>query len=82
MRLPCSAALDAVIASDDSKLMDREAEKVRLEIALQEIFVTPEVEKDGLGGLNDERMTKTIEQAVQGFDLTSTPALGDIYLVD
>jgi NitT/TauT family transport system substrate-binding protein len=74
-----SAALDAVIASDDSKLMDREAEKVRLEIALQEIFVTPEVEKDGLGGLNDERMTKTIEQAVQGFDLTSTPALGDIY---
>jgi hypothetical protein len=24
-------------------------------------------------------MTKTIEQAVQGFGLTSTPALGDIY---
>jgi NitT/TauT family transport system substrate-binding protein len=74
-----TAGLDAVIASDESKLMDREAERVRLEIALRDIYVTPEVEQNGLGGLDEARMTKTIEQAVQGFGLSATPTLAEIY---
>jgi NitT/TauT family transport system substrate-binding protein len=74
-----TAGLDAVIASDESKLMDREAEKVRLEIALRDIYVTPEVEQNGLGGLDEARMTKTIEQAVRGFGLSAAPALDEIY---
>jgi NitT/TauT family transport system substrate-binding protein len=74
-----TAGLDAVIASDESKLMDREAERVRLEIALRDLYVTPEVEANGLGGLDEARMNKTIEQAVQGFGITSAPAIADIF---
>ncbi len=73
------AGLDAVIASDDSKLMDRQAEKVRLEIAMRDLFVTPEVEKNGLGGLDEKRMQKTIDQTIVGFKLKSKPTLADIY---
>ena len=74
-----TAAVDAVIASDDSKLMDRQAEKVRLEIAMKDLFITPEVEKNGLGGLDPKRMEKTIEQTIAGFKLKSKPTLQDIY---
>ncbi|MDX2230949.1 MAG: ABC transporter substrate-binding protein [Leptolyngbyaceae cyanobacterium bins.349] len=74
-----SAGLDAVIASDDSKLMDREAERVRLEIALRDLYITPEVEKNGLGGLDEKRMAKTIEQTIAGFNLKGAPTVDDIF---
>jgi NitT/TauT family transport system substrate-binding protein len=74
-----AAGLDAVIAADQSKLMDREAEKVRLQIALERMMVTPEVESLGLGAIDSKRMEKTITQTVQGFGLKSTPKLSDIF---
>lgn len=74
-----SAGLDAVIAADQSKLMDRAAEKVRLEIALKDLFITPEVEKNGIGVVDKSRMEKTIEQTVEGFKLKGKPKLADIY---
>lgn len=74
-----AAGLDAVIAADQSKLMDREAEKVRLQIALERMLVTPEVESLGLGAIDPKRMEKTITQTVQGFGLKSTPKLSDIF---
>lgn len=74
-----SAGLDAVMASDESKLMSREAEKVRLEIALRDLFITPEVEKNGLGGLDEKRMAKTIEQTIAGFKLKGKPTVADIF---
>lgn len=74
-----TAGLDAVVAADQSKLMDREAEKVRLQIALERMFVTPETEALGLGALDPKRMEQTITQTVQGFGLKTTPKLSDIY---
>lgn len=74
-----TAGLDAVLAADESKLMDRQAEKVRLEIALQQLFVTPEVEKNGLGGIDQARLTGTIEQTVKGFGLSGNPTIADIF---
>lgn len=74
-----SAGLDAVIAADQSKLMDRTAEKARLEIALERMFVTPEVEKSGLGSVDPQRLETTIQQTVQGFGLKSNPKVADIF---
>ncbi|MEP0910280.1 ABC transporter substrate-binding protein [Leptolyngbya sp. GB1-A1] len=74
-----SAGLDAVMASDDSKLMDRNAEKVRMEIALERMFITPEVEKLGLGAVDPKRLETTIEQTVEGFGLPSKPAVSDVF---
>jgi len=74
-----SAGLDAVMASDESKLMNRDAEKVRLEIALRDLYITPEAEKIGLGALDEQRMAKTIEQTVEGFKLKGKPKVADIF---
>ncbi len=74
-----SAGLDTVIAADQSKLMDRTAEKARLEVALERLYVTPEVEKSGLGSIDPQRLEKTIEQTVEGFGLKSNPQVADIY---
>ncbi|WP_088893284.1 ABC transporter substrate-binding protein [Leptolyngbya ohadii] len=74
-----TAGLDAVMASDDSKLMDRNAEKVRMQIALDRMFITPEAEKLGLGAVDPKRLETTIEQTVEGFGLPSKPAVSDIF---
>ncbi|MBF2027781.1 MAG: ABC transporter substrate-binding protein [Oscillatoriales cyanobacterium C42_A2020_001] len=74
-----SGGLDAVLAADQSKLMDRNAEKVRLEIALKDLYITPEVEKNGLGYLDPKRMEETIAQTVKGFKLKGKPTVADIY---
>ena len=74
-----AAGLDAVVAADQSKLMDREAEKVRLQIALERMFITPEAESLGLGAIDLMRMETTIGQTVQGFGVKSTPKLSDIF---
>lgn len=74
-----TAGLDAVLAADQSKLMNREAEKVRMQIALERLFVTPEAEKLGLGSVDAKRLEKSIEQTVVGFKLKGKPTAADIY---
>ncbi|MBF2046928.1 MAG: ABC transporter substrate-binding protein [Elainella sp. C42_A2020_010] len=60
-----AAGLASVMAAGDS-LMDENAEKLRLQIALEDLYVTPEVEKNGLGGVDPARLEKTIEQVAKG----------------
>ncbi|MBW4693917.1 MAG: ABC transporter substrate-binding protein [Lyngbya sp. HA4199-MV5] len=74
-----NAALDAVLAADQSKLMNREAEKIRLQVALDRLFITPEAEKLGLGSVDTKRLEKSIEQTVIGFNLKGKPKVADIY---
>ncbi len=74
-----TAGLDAVLAADQSKLMNREAEKVRMQIALERLFITPEAEKLGLGSVDTKRLEKSIEQTVVGFKLKGKPTAADIY---
>jgi NitT/TauT family transport system substrate-binding protein len=74
-----NAGLDAVLEADQSKLMSRDAEKTRLTIALEDLFVTPEVEKNGLGAVDSARLQTTLDQTVKGFKLKTTPKIGDIF---
>lgn len=74
-----TAGLDAVIAADQSKLMDRNAEKIRLEVAMERMFITPEVEKAGLGSVDPQRLEKTLQQTAKGFGLKGDPKVADIY---
>jgi NitT/TauT family transport system substrate-binding protein len=74
-----ASALDAVIAADASKLMNRDAETLRLQIALDKLLVTPEVESVGLGDLDPKRLQTTINQTVAGFGLKGAPKVTDIF---
>lgn len=78
-----TAALDLVISTDQSKLMDRDAEKLRLKLAIERMYVTPEVEAAGFGGVDMKRLDKSIAQTVEGFSLkpvTSADLFTDKFL--
>ncbi|MBD2186785.1 ABC transporter substrate-binding protein [Pseudanabaena mucicola] len=78
-----SAALDLVVSTDQSKLMDRDAEKLRLKLALERMYVTPELEASGLGSADMKRLDKSIAQTVEGFKLnpvTSADLFTDKFL--
>jgi len=49
------AGLDSVIAAGD-ELMERDAEKLRLQIALNNLLVNEEVETIGLGAVDLDRL--------------------------
>ncbi len=73
------AGLNAVMTADESKLMDREAEKVRLQIALEKQMITPEVENLGLGDANKDRLAKSIRQTIEGFNLKTQFKPEDVF---
>jgi len=73
-----NAALDLVISTDQSKLMDRDAEKLRLKLAIERLYVSPEVEANGFGGVDMKRLEKSVTQTVEGFKLKPTTA-ADIF---
>lgn len=72
-----NAGLASVMAAGDS-LMDQNAEKLRLQIALEDLYVTPEVEKVGLGGVDEARLEKTIEQVAKGLGV-AVPEVSDVF---
>ncbi len=74
-----TAGLDAVVAADQSKLISREAEKARLQIALERMFLSPEVDRIGLGASDPKRLQKSIDQTVTGFKLPGSPKVADVF---
>ena len=66
------AGLESVAKAGDS-LMDKNAEKRRLQIALERLYITPEVEKVGLGGVEPARLEKTIKQVSKVFNIEAPP---------
>lgn len=72
-----TAGLDSVMKAGDS-LMDRNSEKLRLQIATENLYVSPEVEQVGLGGVDPARLQKTIEQVSQGLGV-ATPPLEQVF---
>jgi NitT/TauT family transport system substrate-binding protein len=64
-----TAALDLVVSTDQSKLMDRDAEKLRLKLAIERMYVTSEVEAAGFGGVDMKRLEKSVNQTIEGFKL-------------
>ncbi len=74
-----SAGLDSVMAADDSGLMKREDEKLRLQIALDDLMMTDEVAEMGIGTVDPERFETTIAQVVEGFELSETPSIDEVF---
>jgi NitT/TauT family transport system substrate-binding protein len=72
------AGLDSVMAQGDD-LMERESEKLRLQIALDDLLVNEEVEANGLGAIDPERLKVSIDQTVKGFSLANTPAVEEVF---
>jgi NitT/TauT family transport system substrate-binding protein len=73
-----TAGLDSVMAVGDD-LMERDAEKLRLQIALDNLLINDEVESNGLGEIDPERLKVSIDQTVNGFGLSSTPAVDEVF---
>lgn len=72
------AGLDSVIAQGDD-LIERDAEKLRLQLALNGMLVNEEVEANGLATVDPDRLRITIEQTVRGFGLANTPAIEEVF---
>ena len=73
-----ATGLESVMAAGD-ELMDRESEKLRLQIALDGLLVSEEVEQNGLGSADPARLEETIAQTVEGFGLTETPSIDEVF---
>ncbi len=64
-------AVEIMAEFDD--LYDVALERERLQIAIDTLFVTPEVEANGFGAVDESRFKQTIDLVVKGFELGTTP---------
>ena len=71
------AAIEALARQEP--LINKALEKRRLQYALQQLVVTPEARRVGLGDLSDERLSKAIGQVQRAFDLPRAPAVGEVF---
>lgn len=60
-------------------LFDVELERDRLQLAIDTLYLSPEVEEYGLGGIQPERMDTTIGQVVEGFGLSMRPTAAEVF---
>ncbi|WP_293342570.1 hypothetical protein [Microcoleus sp. CAWBG58] len=67
-----AAGLESVAKAADS-LMDKNAEKRRLQIALERLYISPEVEKVGLGGVDPTRLEATAKQVAGALKIEAPP---------
>lgn len=72
-----NVGLDSVVKAGDS-LMDANSEKLRLKIALEKLYVTPEVDQVGIAGADPARLEKTIQQVSKGFGL-EVPKIDQVF---
>ena len=70
-------AVSIMAAYDD--LYEIPLERERLQIAIDTLFLSPEVETNGFGAVDASRFRQTIDQVVQGFDLGTTPEPEQIF---
>ena len=57
----------------------RDVELERLKLSLQKNFVTPDVQKNGLGGVDMKRLERSIDQIGLTFQYTNKPKAADIF---
>ncbi|MDA0981847.1 MAG: ABC transporter substrate-binding protein [Proteobacteria bacterium] len=57
----------------------REVELERLKLSLQKNYVTPDVEKNGLGGVDMKRLERSIDQIGLTFNYTAKPKAADVF---
>jgi NitT/TauT family transport system substrate-binding protein len=72
------AGLASVVAAGD-ELMNEDAERLRLQLALDGLIINEEVERLGLGAVDPARLQESIEQTVAGFELQKTPRIEEVF---
>jgi NitT/TauT family transport system substrate-binding protein len=60
-------------------LIDQELEKQRLDMAIEQNILTPYVQENGFGTIDEARMARAIEQLAEALDLAAKPAVADIW---
>lgn len=60
-------------------VFDEETERYRLDLALDNLILSPEVEENGVGGIDPARLETTIAQVVEGFGLSNTPTVDEVF---
>jgi len=70
-------AIDSVMKRN--QIAKRDVELERLKLSLQRNFVTPDVKKNGIGGIDVKRLERSIEQIGLTFQYTNKPKPADIF---
>ena len=60
-------------------LIDQELERRRLDMAIEQNIVTPYVQENGFGAIDEARMARAIDQLDAALDLPTKPAVADIW---
>ena len=60
-------------------LINVPVEKRRLQYSFDKLIVSPEMREIGVGDIVDERMARAIGAVVEGYQLTRTPAPGEVF---
>jgi NitT/TauT family transport system substrate-binding protein len=72
-----AAAIDGVVKRNDAAKKDVELDRLRM--AIKDNIVTPEVQKNGYGGIDTARMEKAIEQIGLAYEFKAKPKPSDIF---
>jgi NitT/TauT family transport system substrate-binding protein len=70
-------AIDALMKVN--KIANRDNELARLKMALRDNYVTPAVEKNGLGAIDMKRLSDSIDQIGLTFNFTNKPTAEEIF---
>ncbi|PNR00687.1 hypothetical protein C1S70_00810 [Azospirillum argentinense] len=65
------AGVKAVLAYDN--LAKEELERARMKFSYEQLILSPEVDRLGLGDVDDARLARSIGSMVEGYQLTATP---------
>jgi NitT/TauT family transport system substrate-binding protein len=60
-------------------LIDQELETQRLNMAIEQNILTPYVQENGFGTIDEARMARAIDQLAEALDLAAKPAVSDIW---
>jgi NitT/TauT family transport system substrate-binding protein len=71
------SAIDSLMKRNP--IAKRDVELERLKLSLQKNFVTPDVQKNGLGAVDMKRLERSIEQIGLTFQYTNKPKAADIF---
>jgi NitT/TauT family transport system substrate-binding protein len=74
------AAIDSMMKRNP--IAKRDVELERLKLSLQKNFVTPDVQKNGLGAVDMKRLERSIEQIGLTFQYTNKPKAADIFTAE
>jgi NitT/TauT family transport system substrate-binding protein len=72
-----AGALDSVVKRNEDANKATELERLRM--ALKDNILTPEVEKNGLGGIDAARFDKAVEQIALTYNFKAKPKASDIF---